>query len=73
MLVAGVLLSMGAVALLARLLHNAGNHELATHVGFAVDANRAEVRLSRQDRVDIAAVLASNCPGSLATLRTALD
>jgi len=44
MLIAGVALSVGAVAMLARRLGEAGYAELAMRIGLAVDSNRDEVR-----------------------------
>ena len=72
MWVAGVLLPTSAVALLARLLWIAGHQELATHVGWAVDRNRHELRLTREERSQIAEALATACPRNLQALRRAL-
>ena len=57
MLIAGVALSVGAVAALVRRLEKAGHRELAMRIGLAVDSNRTEVSLSRRDKRLVAAVL----------------
>ena len=71
MLIAGVALSVGAVATLARRLDNAGYTDLAMRIGLAVDSNRDEVSLSRRDRRLVVAVL-ERCPAGLRGLRDAL-
>jgi hypothetical protein len=71
MLVAGVTLSSGTVALLARRLHRAGHADLAMRVGLAVDTNRTDLALTRDDRTIVLAVLVE-CPTPLASLRDAL-
>ena len=72
MWIAGLLLPTSAVALLARLLEIAGHEELATRVGWAVDRNRRELRLSREERSQIAEALATACPRNLQALRRVL-
>ena len=71
MLVAGVTLSSGAVALLARRLQWAGQTDLAMRVGLAVDTNRTDLALTRDERKAVLAVL-EECPRALASLRDAL-
>lgn len=71
MLIAGVALSVGAVAMLARRLDKAGHTELAMRIGLAVDSNRDEVSLSRSDQRLVVAVL-ERCPEGLRGLRDAL-
>ena len=71
MVVAGVILSSGAVALLARRLHRAGHADLAMRVGLAVDTNRTDLALSRGERTVVLGVL-DDCPSALAPLRAAL-
>jgi hypothetical protein len=71
MLIAGVALSVGAVAMLAPRLDKAGHTELAMRIGLAVDSNRDEVSLSRRDERLVVAVL-DRCPESLRVLRDAL-
>lgn len=72
MWIAGVVLPTSAVASLARLLEIAGHEELATRVGWAVDRNRSELRLSREERSQIAEALAPACPRNLQALRQVL-
>ena len=69
MRIAGVRLPTSAVASLARLLEIAGHEELATRVGWALDRNRREFRLSREERSQIAEALATACPRNLQALR----
>jgi hypothetical protein len=71
MIVAGVTLSSGAVALLARRLHRAGHVDLGMRVGLAVDTNRADLALTRDERHVVLTVL-EDCPRTLAPLRDAL-
>jgi hypothetical protein len=71
MVVAGVTLSSGAVALLARRLHRAGHVDLGMRVGLAVDTNRTDLALTRGERDVVLAVL-EDCPSALAPLRDAL-
>ena len=71
MVVAGVNLSSGAVALLARRLQRAGHADLAMRVGLAVDTNRTELALTRDERNVVLAVL-EDCEIALAPLREAL-
>ena len=49
-LVSGIDLPVGVVALLALRLHKRGEVGLASRIGFAVDMNRAELRLNTQER-----------------------
>lgn len=72
MWIEGVVLPTSAVASLARLLEIAGHEELATRVGWAVDRNRSELRLSREERSQIAEALAPACPRNLQALRQVL-
>ncbi len=71
MVVAGVTLSSGAVALLARRLHRAGHADLAMRVGLAVDTNRTDLALTRDERSVVLAVL-EDCPSTLGPLRDEL-
>jgi hypothetical protein len=71
MLIGGVALSVGAVAMLARRLGEAGHAELAMRMGVAVDSNSDEVSLSRRDGRLVIAVL-DPCPAGLRGLRDAL-
>ena len=71
MLIAGVALSVGAVAMLARRLSEAGHAELAMRMGLAVDSNSDEVSLSRREQRLVIAVL-DRCPEGLRGLRDAL-
>ena len=71
MLIAGVALSVGAVATLARRLDTAGFTDRAMRTGLAVDANRAEISLNRSEERLVVAVL-EGCPEGLRGLRDAL-
>ena len=71
MLVAGVVLSSSAGAVLARCLEHAGEIELAQDLGIAVDANRSEVRLAPRDEHAILLAL-DDCPIELQALKDAL-
>jgi hypothetical protein len=71
MLIGGVALSVGAVAMLARRLGEAGHAELAMRIGLAVDSNSDQVLLSRGDERLVVAVL-ERCPEGLRGLRDAL-
>lgn len=72
MLIAGVLLSASAVASLARHLQGLGQVDLAQELGFAVDANRGELRLAPSEEDAILSVL-HDCPVVLQPLRDALE
>ena len=71
MQVAGVDMSLGAVAELARCLDRAGHWEAAMHVGFAVDRNRSQLPLTAYERELIAKML-EQYPELLLPLRSAL-
>ena len=71
MLIGGVALSVGAVAMLVRRLGEAGHAELAMRMGLAVDSNSDEVSLSRREQRLVIAVL-DRCPEGLRGLRDAL-
>ena len=71
MLVAGVTLSAGAVAVLAGRMDKAGYTDLAMRIGLAVDANREEVALSRAEQRQVVGVLGPSANG-LRELRDAL-
>jgi hypothetical protein len=73
MFVAGVLLSAGAAALLARRLRDAGEPEVAETVGLAVDANLDELPLGRSEGRTILFALHGRCPPELEPLRLALQ
>ena len=72
MRVAGVDLSLGSVAELARCLDRAGHWEAAMHVGFAVDRNRSQLPLTTSER-ELIAQLLEQCPASLLPLHDALE
>ncbi len=71
MLIAGVVLSASAIALLARRLQETGHLELAVAVGVAVDANRHELPLGHGEEDTIRRAL-HDCPAQLKPLRDAL-
>ncbi len=72
MIVAGVVLSASAVALLAHRLARAGNTRLAEDVGRAVDADWNELVLAQTEKHEILRVLV-DCPAVLQPLRAALQ
>ena len=72
MRVAGVDLSLGSVAELARCLDRAGHWEAAMHVGFAVDRNRRHLPLTTSER-ELISQLLEQCPASLLPLQDALE
>lgn len=71
MLIAGVVLSATAVAVLARCLQRAGQRQLADDVGSALDANWSEFTLAANEERTILSVL-HDCPDPLQPLRDAL-
>jgi hypothetical protein len=71
MIVAGVDVPASAVAELALRLHQAGELDLAQHVGRAVDNNRAALGLDPRD-VPVALSALEDCPDALVQLRGAL-
>jgi len=71
MQVAGVDLSLGSVAELARCLDRAGHWEAAMHVGFAVDRNLRQLALTVSERELIS--MLEQCPASLLPLLDALE
>jgi hypothetical protein len=73
MLVAGVLLSEGAIAILARRLRAAEEFEVAETLGLAVDANDDVVPIGVAEGRAILVVLNTNCPPALEPLRLALQ
>jgi hypothetical protein len=73
MLVAGVLLSASAVALLARRLRTAEEFEIAETLGLAIDANHHELPIGVAEGRTILIVLNTNCPPALEALRVALQ
>lgn len=60
-LIAGVLLSAGTVAVLARCLQRAGESELANEIAFAIDGDWTELTLAPSEEDEILTVL-YNCP-----------
>jgi hypothetical protein len=72
MLIAGVILSASAVAVLARRLQRAGQVRLADDVGLALDANWSELNLAPNEEQTILSVL-QDCPDVLQPLRDALQ
>ena len=74
MLIAGIEVPLAAVAMLALRLHRLGDLELASHIGFAVDMNRSELRLRERDRARLLLALESHDGADeLDELRTALQ
>jgi len=72
MWIASVLVSATAVAVLVRRLQGAGQRVLADEIGFALDADRHEIRLGPGDERAILSVL-RECPVPLRPLRDALQ
>jgi hypothetical protein len=72
MQVAGVEMSLGSVAELARCLDRAGHWRAAMHVGFAIDRNRNQLPLTTAERKLISQML-EQCPASLLPLQEALE
>jgi hypothetical protein len=71
MVVAGVEMSLSAAALLALLLDEAGEADLAQRIGLAIDANSPGVGIRADEQGTVLAVLA-NAPADLRPLRDAL-
>lgn len=71
MRLAGVTIRDSAAAQLACLLHDNGEHSLASHLGHAIDHLHDHVALSARDREAVLRVL-TDCPAGLADLRAAL-
>ena len=71
MVVAGVEISLSAAALLALLLDEAGEADLAQRIGLAIDANSRGVGIRADEQGTVLAVLA-NPPADLRPLRDAL-
>ena len=71
MVIASVILSANAVAVLARRLQRAGQMQLADDVGLALDANWSEFTLAPNEERTILSVL-DDCPDLLQPLRDAL-
>ena len=71
MLVSGIELSLGAVAMLALRLHRRGEVGLAGRIGFAVDMNREVLRLNTQERRQLLQAVEDD--PELADLRAALE
>ena len=72
MLISGVIVSAGAVAVLARRLQRAGERRLADDVGLALDADWVEFTLAAHEEKTILSVL-RDCPDLLQPLRDALQ
>ena len=72
MLIAGVVLSASAVAVLARRLQRAGQLRLADDVGLALDGDWREMQLAPNEETTILRVL-RDCPELLRPLRDALQ
>ena len=71
MVVAGVEISLSAAALLALLLDEAGEADLAQRIGLAIDANSRGVGIRADEQATVLAVL-ENPPADLRPLRDAL-
>lgn len=69
--VAGVELTVSAVALLAMRLHHAGHTELAMRIGLAIDVNKPNLTLTASERGQIERTL-EDCPPALTKLKDAL-
>jgi len=72
MLIAGVVLSASAVAVLARRLQRAGQLRLADDVGLALDGDWREMQLAPNEETTILRVL-GDCPELLRPLQDALQ
>lgn len=73
MLIAGIEVPLAAVAMLALRLHRLGDLDLSSHIGFAVDMNRSELRLRQRDRARLLLALeADDGADNLDELRAAL-
>lgn len=72
MLIAGVVLSASAVAVLARRLERAGQLRLADDVGLALDGDWNEMQLAPNEETTILRVL-RDCPDLLRPLRDSLQ
>jgi hypothetical protein len=71
MVVAGVEISLSAAGLLALLLDEAGEADLAQRIGLAIDANSRGVGIRADEHATVLAVL-ENPPADLRPLRDAL-
>jgi hypothetical protein len=71
MLILGVVVSSGALSLLAHRLGLAGYDDLAQRIGSAVDGDRREMQVGRSDERAMLQVL-MQCPASLMPLKRAL-
>jgi len=73
MLIEGVEVAARHVAALALRLHRAGELDLALTLGFAVDRNRPELRLTLRNRTALLHALENRSDDDLSELKQALQ